>query len=185
MRSLVSATVVALVMVGCAPGDTGQDTAVETPAGTEGYSLPEFDQAQLLNRAAMNWTVMFAVYLDDRMESGATPAEAGQAFSEIVGSSWTGELNAISLYNEMDAHWSMYPGLACEVTTAEEGQVEASCNRPYVPLFESSENDLYGTSLEEHEAAMGAFQAAIAELKGLNWDQSLEGENLHISITMD
>ena len=66
-----------------------------------------------------------------------------------------------------------------------ESQVEASCNRPYVPLFESSENDLYGTSLEEHEAAMGAFQAAIAKLKGLNWDQSLKGGNLHVSITMD
>mgnify|MGYP001158779722 FL=1 len=185
MRSLISATVVALVMVGCAPSDTGQGNAVETLAGTDGYSLPEFDQTQLLNRAAMNWTVMFAVYLDERMESGATPAEAGQAFSEIVGSSWTGEFNAISLFNAMYANWSMYPGLACEVTTAEEDQVEASCNRPYVPLFESSENDLYGTSLEEHEAAMGAFQAAIAELKGLNWDQSLEGGNLHVSITMD
>ncbi len=85
----------------------------------------------------------------------------------------------------MYANWSMYPGLACEVTTAEEDHVEASCNRPYMPLFESSGNDLYGTSLEEHEAAMGAFQAAIAELKGLSWDQSLEGETLHISITRD
>ena len=107
MRSLISATVVALVMVGCAPGDTGQGNAVETPAGTDGYSLPEFDQTQLLNRAAMNWTVMFAVYLDERMESGATPAEAGQAFSEIVGSSWTGEFNAISLFNAMYANLSL------------------------------------------------------------------------------
>ena len=79
----------------------------------------------------------------------------------------------------------MYPGLACEVTTAEEDQVEASCNRPYVPLFESSENDLYGTSLEEHEASIEAFQEAIAELKGLNWDQSLEGGILHVSIARD
>ena len=185
MRSLLSATVVALVMVGCAPNGTEQDTEAEAPTGTEAYSLPEFDQTQLLNRASMNWTVMFAVYLDERIDSGATPAEAGQAFSEVVGGSWTGEFDAISLFNAMYANWSMYPGLACEIMTAEQGQVEASCNRPYVPLFESSENDLYGTSLEEYEAAMGAFQAAIAELKGLSWDQSLEGENLHIAITLD
>ena len=85
------------------------------------------------------------------------------------------------LFRGMYRNWMIHPEQTCELLQANEDVVRARCNRPYVSYF-GDDGVAYGVTLQDYHDSGEAFSATIADKHGIDWEQSVDGSDLLITV---
>lgn len=149
----------------------------------ESYELPTYTDAQRWNRAATLLTAVMVGNIRSGKEAGMTAEEGGRAGARVFGPphGWNGADTPMRLFRGMYRNWMSHPDQRCDVLEAGERLVRARCSRPYAAFF-GDEGASYGVTLREYEEHGMAFGSAIADHHGMDWEQSVEGGDLLITI---
>ena len=116
-----------------------------------------------------------------QMASGLSAREVGEADAKLYGPGWTAR-TPWQLYRGMVWNWMTDPDTHCEVLSASPTEVRARCALNYRQVVEQNQ-ERFNVTVQDVFESNRAFAAGVADQLGMQWTETLDGDDRVITVT--